>query len=72
MTRHSAVPPPVTAVMDAASAWLPRSLGAVEASLREATAGHGAALERDASATLQAGGKRLRPLLVLLCGGARG
>ena len=72
MTRHSAVPPPVTAVMDAASAWLPRSLGAVEASLREATAGHGAALERDASATLHAGGKRLRPLLVLLCGGARG
>jgi geranylgeranyl pyrophosphate synthase len=72
VTRHSAVPPPVTAVMDAASAWLPRSLGAVEASLREATAGHGAALERDASATLQAGGKRLRPLLVLLCGGARG
>ena len=72
MTRHSAVPPPVTAVIDAASAWLPSRLGAVESSLRDATAGHGPALERDASATLQAGGKRLRPLLVLLCGGSQG
>ncbi len=70
--RHSAVPPPVTAVMDAASAWLPARLGAVESALREATAGHGPALERDASATLLAGGKRLRPLLVLLCGGSAG
>jgi geranylgeranyl pyrophosphate synthase len=70
--RHSAVPPPVTAVLDAASAWLPTRLGAVETRLREATQGHGAALERDASATLLAGGKRLRPLLVLLCGGAGG
>lgn len=70
--RHSAVPPPVTAVLDAASAWLPTRLGAVETRLREATQGHGATLERDASATLLAGGKRLRPLLVLLCGGAGG
>jgi geranylgeranyl pyrophosphate synthase len=70
--RHSAVPPPVTAVIDAASAWLPTRLGAVETSLRDATRGHGPALERDASATLLAGGKRLRPLLVLLCGGADG
>ncbi len=70
--RHSAVPPPVTAVLDAASAWLPTRLGTVEKRLREATQGHGATLERDASATLLAGGKRLRPLLVLLCGGAAG
>ena len=70
--RHSAVPPPVTAVLDAASAWLPTRLGAVETRLRETTQGHGATLERDASATLLAGGKRLRPLLVLLCGGAGG
>jgi geranylgeranyl pyrophosphate synthase len=62
----------VTAVLDAASAWLPTRLGAVETRLREATQGHGATLERDASATLLAGGKRLRPLLVLLCGGAGG
>jgi geranylgeranyl pyrophosphate synthase len=70
--RHSAVPPPVTAVLDAASAWLPNRLGAVEVQLRAATRGHGEALERDAAATLLAGGKRLRPLLVLLCGGAEG
>jgi geranylgeranyl pyrophosphate synthase len=70
--RHSAVPPPVTAVLDAASAWLPNRLGAVETQLRAATRGHGEALERDATATLLAGGKRLRPLLVLLCGGAEG
>ena len=70
--RHSAVPPPVTAVLDAASAWLPTRLGAVETRLRETTQGHGATLERDASTTLLAGGKRLRPLLVLLCGGAGG
>ena len=70
--RHSAVPPPVTAVLDVASAWLPTRLGTVENRLREATQGHGATLERDASATLLAGGKRLRPLLVLLCGGAGG
>jgi geranylgeranyl pyrophosphate synthase len=66
------VPPPVTAVLDAASAWLPTRLGAVETRLREATGGHGPSLERDATATLLAGGKRLRPLLVLLCGGAGG
>jgi geranylgeranyl pyrophosphate synthase len=70
--RHSAVPPPVTAVLDAASAWLPTRLGAVETRLREATGGYGPSLERDATATLLAGGKRLRPLLVLLCGGATG
>jgi geranylgeranyl pyrophosphate synthase len=70
--RHSAVPPPVTAVLDAASAWLPTRLGAVETQLRVATGGHGETLERDAAATLLAGGKRLRPLLVLLCGGAGG
>jgi geranylgeranyl pyrophosphate synthase len=69
---RSAVPPPVTAVLDAAGAWLPTRLGAVETRLREATRGHGASLERDATATLLAGGKRLRPLLVLLCGGSEG
>ena len=35
-------------------------------------AGHGEALAEDATATLAAGGKRLRPLLVLLCAGAGG
>ena len=69
MTRHSAVPPPVTAVLDASSRWLPARLGQVEEMLREQGAGHGEALAADAAMTLEAGGKRLRPMLVLLCAG---
>ncbi len=72
MTRRSAVPPPVTAVLDASSRWLPARLGEVEERLREAVAGHGERLEGDATATLAAGGKRLRPMLVLLCAGEAG
>ncbi|MEK6278049.1 MAG: polyprenyl synthetase family protein [Actinomycetota bacterium] len=70
--RPSDVPPPVTAVLDAAGTWLPNRLGAVETGLREAARDHGPALEQDATATLVAGGKRLRPLLVLLCAGGEG
>jgi geranylgeranyl pyrophosphate synthase len=69
MTRSSAVPPPVTAVMEAAGAWLPSRMGDVESRLRELAGGHGPSLGDDATATLQAGGKRMRPLLVLLCAG---
>lgn len=69
MTRSSSVPPPVTAVLDAGASWLPHRLGAVERMLEAQSAGHGAVLAGDASATLSAGGKRLRPLLVLLCAG---
>jgi geranylgeranyl pyrophosphate synthase len=69
---RSAVPPPVTAVTDAAGAWLPERLSRVEARLAELTRGHGEVLAEDAGATLAAGGKRLRPLLVLLCAGERG
>ena len=72
MTRRSAVPPPVTAVLDASSRWLPSRLGEVEERLREQSHGHGEALGADAASTLAAGGKRLRPLLVLLCAGAKG
>ncbi len=72
MTRRSAVPPPVTAVLDASSRWLPARLGEVEERLRETIAGHGARLDEDAAATLSAGGKRLRPMLVLLCAGEAG
>ncbi len=72
MTRPSAVPPPVTAVLDASSRWLPSRLGQVEDRLREAIAGHGELLTEDAAATLAAGGKRLRPMLVLLCAGEQG
>jgi geranylgeranyl pyrophosphate synthase len=72
VTRHSAVPPPVTAVLDASSRWLPARLGQVEQLLREQGGGHGDALADDAAMTLEAGGKRLRPMLVLLCAGEEG
>jgi geranylgeranyl pyrophosphate synthase len=72
VTRHSAVPPPVTAVLDASSRWLPSRLGLVEEALRERARGYGEPLAADAEATLEAGGKRLRPLLVLLCAGEEG
>jgi geranylgeranyl pyrophosphate synthase len=70
VTRRSAVPPPVTAVLDASSTWLPARLTEVEGLLgREAAERGGELLAADARATLDAGGKRLRPLLVLLCAG---
>jgi geranylgeranyl pyrophosphate synthase len=69
VTRPSSVPPPVTAVLDASSRWLPARLGEVEELLRETVAGYGETLGEDAGATLAAGGKRLRPMLVLLCAG---
>jgi geranylgeranyl pyrophosphate synthase len=72
VTRHSAVPPPVTAVLDASSRWLPARLGEVEEQLRTAATGRGGSLGADAGATLAAGGKRLRPMLVLLCAGEDG
>jgi geranylgeranyl pyrophosphate synthase len=72
VSRDSAVPPPVTAVLDASSRWLPAGLGRVEELLQEATRGYGEALEAAATMTLTAGGKRLRPLLVLICGGDEG
>ena len=72
MTRRSSVPPPVTAVLDASSRWLPARLGEVEDLLRSAIGGHGETLGADAAATLAAGGKRLRPMLVLLCAGPDG
>ena len=72
MTRRSAVPPPVTAVLDASSRWLPSRLGEVEETLRAAIGAHGQVLGEDAATTLAAGGKRLRPMLVLLCAGQEG
>ena len=69
MTRPSSVPPPVTAVLDASSRWLPACLDKVEELLRQSIAGHGELLGENAKATLDAGGKRLRPMLVLLCAG---
>ncbi len=69
MSPRSSVPPPVTAVLDAGSSWLPARLGAVERLLEAQSEAHGEVLTGDATATLSAGGKRLRPLLVLLAAG---
>jgi len=67
--NRSTVPPPVTVVMEAAETWLPRRMGEVESRLAELVRGNGEVLAADASSTLDAGGKRLRPILVLLCAG---
>jgi geranylgeranyl pyrophosphate synthase len=68
MSRTS-VPPPVTMVLDAAEAWLPARMAAVERRLAERVSEQDGALTSDAKATLEAGGKRLRPMLVLLSAG---
>lgn len=69
---RSAIPEPVTAVSDLAGAWLPIRLQRVEERLGEIVAGHGEPLAAAAGSTLAAGGKRMRPLLVLLCAGRDG
>ena len=71
MTGEGSGPEPVTAVIETAGEWLPGALGEVERSLDEATARTGP-LAADASATLRAGGKRMRPMLVLLAAGPGG
>ena len=71
MTGEGSAPEPVTAVIETAGEWLPGALGEVERSLDEATARTGP-LAADASATLRAGGKRMRPMLVLLAAGPGG
>jgi geranylgeranyl pyrophosphate synthase len=70
--NRTAVPPPVTLVLEAAEAWLPARMEAVEERLGRLVEGYGEALAADAGATLAAGGKRLRPMLVLLSAGPRG
>ena len=55
--------------MDAAEAWLPARMRRSRSGCGDWPEGHGEALAADAEATLAAGGKRLRPMLVLLCAG---
>ena len=55
--------------MDAASAWLPARMAEVEERLAQVSAGYGPRLGEEAEATLTAGGKRLRPILVLMAAG---
>jgi geranylgeranyl pyrophosphate synthase len=62
--------PSVARVVDAAPDHVPQSLAAVEERLALAARGHGDVLASHAGATIAAGGKRLRPLLVLVVGGA--
>jgi len=66
---RSSVPEPVTEVIDRASGWLPARMAGVERRLESLLADWGPRLGEDAVATLAAGGKRMRPLLVLLCAG---
>jgi geranylgeranyl pyrophosphate synthase len=55
--------------MDAASAWLPARMADVEERLWQISGGYGPHLGEEAEATLTAGGKRLRPILVLMAAG---
>jgi geranylgeranyl pyrophosphate synthase len=57
---------PVTEVVRAGGEHIPDLLDRVESRLAQVAGGHGATLAEHASATIAAGGKRLRPLLVFL------
>jgi geranylgeranyl pyrophosphate synthase len=59
----------VLAVSDATGAHVPELMDRLEARLAELATGHGELLAAHAGATIAAGGKRLRPLLVLLAAG---
>lgn len=67
-SRRGSLPEPVTAVTDTAGAWLPARMREVESGLLAVVEGEGE-LAEDAVRTLNAGGKRMRPMLVLLCAG---
>lgn len=64
MTTH------VQPVLEIAGEHVGRLLVRTETLLEEIASGHGQALGQHASATLAAGGKRLRPVLVFVCAGA--
>src|SRR5215210_3640509 len=64
-----AVTGPVTEVIRAAGDHVPGLLARVEERLAALAGDHGAALAEHAGATIAAGGKRLRPLLVFLAAG---
>jgi geranylgeranyl pyrophosphate synthase len=60
---------PVTQIVHAGGAHVLPLLGRVETLLREVAAGHGPVLAEHTGSTIAAGGKRLRPLLVILAAG---
>ena len=59
----------VAAVVEAGGAHVPGLMDALEARLRVVARSHGAMLGEHACATIEAGGKRLRPLLVFVAAG---
>lgn len=59
----------VAAVIEAGGAHVPALMERLEARLAELARSHGAVLAEHAGATIAAGGKRLRPLLVFLASG---
>jgi geranylgeranyl pyrophosphate synthase len=59
----------VAAVIEAGGAHVPGMLERLEARLAEVAASHGSVLGEHAGATISAGGKRLRPLLVFVAAG---
>jgi geranylgeranyl pyrophosphate synthase len=63
---------PATEIVHAGGAHVLPLLGHVEETLRAVAAGHGPVLAQHAGATISAGGKRLRPLLVILASGGGG
>jgi geranylgeranyl pyrophosphate synthase len=60
----------VQAVVEAGGAPVSRLMDRLEARMAELAASHGPLLARHAGATIAAGGKRLRPMLVFLAAGA--
>jgi geranylgeranyl pyrophosphate synthase len=64
-----AVAPTVEAVVAAGGEHIPALMEALDRRLTELAAGHGAVLARHGGATIAAGGKRLRPLLVFVAAG---
>jgi geranylgeranyl pyrophosphate synthase len=61
---------PITSVIHAGGEHVLPLLARVEGVLRDVASGHGPVLARHAGETIAAGGKRLRPLLVILAAGA--
>jgi len=59
----------IQAIVDAAGPYVPGLLTRIEQRLQALATGHGPVLAEHAGATIAAGGKRLRPLLVLLAAG---
>jgi geranylgeranyl pyrophosphate synthase len=67
--RDEPAPAQLAHVLEAGGAALRTLLDRTERRLADVAAGHGETLGRHATATLAAGGKRLRPMLVFLAGG---